>query len=105
MCGRRPCCRTAGSWRLIDECQDQSFERRGSPAVSGRADRARLGRAEQLDPADPEIDRLWTEEARDRLNAYRRGELEAMTLHEVLASSRRSESPLPQRRSSRAARQ
>jgi putative addiction module component (TIGR02574 family) len=39
-----------------------------------------------LDPVDPEIDRLWAEEARDRLGAYRRGEIEAVTLEEVLAS-------------------
>ncbi|MBC8019666.1 MAG: addiction module protein [Methyloceanibacter sp.] len=39
-----------------------------------------------LVPADPEIDRAWAEEARDRLNAYRRGEIEAITLEEVIAS-------------------
>jgi len=38
-----------------------------------------------LDPADPEIDKLWAAEARDRLDAYRRGEIEAVTLDEVLA--------------------
>jgi putative addiction module component (TIGR02574 family) len=35
---------------------------------------------------DPEIDRVWGEEARDRLNAYRRGEIEAISLEEVIAS-------------------
>ena len=30
-----------------------------------------------LVPTDPEIDRAWAEEARGRLNAYRRGEIEA----------------------------
>jgi putative addiction module component (TIGR02574 family) len=39
-----------------------------------------------LVPTDPEIDRAWAEEARDRLNAYRRGEIEAITLEEVIAS-------------------
>ena len=39
-----------------------------------------------LDPTDPEIDRAWVEEARDRLDAYRRGEIEAVTIEEVLAS-------------------
>ena len=39
-----------------------------------------------LDPIDPEIDRAWAEEARDRLDAYRRGEIEAITLEEVIAS-------------------
>ena len=37
-----------------------------------------------LVPADPEIDRAWAEEARDQLNAYRRGEIEAITLEEVI---------------------
>jgi hypothetical protein len=37
-------------------------------------------------PTDPEIDRAWAEEARDRLNAYRRGDIEAVTLEEVIAS-------------------
>jgi putative addiction module component (TIGR02574 family) len=41
---------------------------------------------QSLDPADPEIDRLWAEEARDRLDAYRPGEIEAVTVEEVLAS-------------------
>ena len=40
---------------------------------------------ESLNPVDPEIDRLWAAEARDRLEAYRRGEIEAITLEEVLA--------------------
>jgi putative addiction module component (TIGR02574 family) len=39
-----------------------------------------------LDPIDPEIDRLWAEEARDRLHAFRRGEIEAISLEEVIAS-------------------
>jgi len=39
-----------------------------------------------LVPTDPEIDRAWAEEARDRLAAYRRGEIEAVSLEEVLAN-------------------
>jgi putative addiction module component (TIGR02574 family) len=39
-----------------------------------------------LVPTDPEIDHAWAEEARDRLSAYRRGEIEAITLEEVIAS-------------------
>lgn len=38
-----------------------------------------------LDPADPEIEKLWADEARDRLQAYRRGEIDAVSLDEVLA--------------------
>jgi putative addiction module component (TIGR02574 family) len=42
-----------------------------------------------LDPADPELERLWAEEARDRLAAYRRGELTARPLEEVLEKYRK----------------
>jgi len=38
-----------------------------------------------LDPVDPEIEKLWAEEARDRLQAYRRGEIDTVSLDEVLA--------------------
>ncbi len=41
-----------------------------------------------LDEADPNIDRLWTKEAEDRLAAYRRGEIKAVPLEEVLAKYR-----------------
>lgn len=37
-----------------------------------------------LDPVDPEIDRLWAEEARDRLAAYLRGEMKASTFQEIV---------------------
>ena len=39
-----------------------------------------------LHPTDPEIDRLWAEEAKDRLEAYRRGEIDAVPLEEVIAN-------------------
>jgi putative addiction module component (TIGR02574 family) len=35
---------------------------------------------------DPKIERAWAEEARSRLDAYRRGELEAIPFEEVIAS-------------------
>lgn len=38
-----------------------------------------------LDEPDSEIDRLWAKEAEDRLAAYRRGEIKAVSLDEVLA--------------------
>lgn len=41
-----------------------------------------------LDEPDPEIDRLWAKEAEDRLAAYRRGEIKALPLEEVLAKYR-----------------
>ncbi len=41
-----------------------------------------------LDEPDPEIDRLWAKEAEDRLAAYRRGEIKAVPLQEVLAKYR-----------------
>ena len=37
-----------------------------------------------LDPIDPEIDRLWAEEARDRLAAFLSGEMKARTLQEIV---------------------
>lgn len=41
-----------------------------------------------LDEPDPNIDRLWAAEAEDRLAAYRRGEIKAIPLQEVLAKYR-----------------
>lgn len=41
-----------------------------------------------LDESDPGIDRLWAKEAEDRLAAYRRGDLKAIPLQEVLAKYR-----------------
>ena len=41
-----------------------------------------------LDETDPAIDRLWAKEAEERLAAYRRGEIKALALKEVLAKYR-----------------
>ena len=41
-----------------------------------------------LDEPDPNIDRLWAKEADERLAAYRRGEIRAIPLEEVLAKYR-----------------
>lgn len=38
-----------------------------------------------LDEVDPRLDGLWAKEAEDRLAAYRRGEIRAVSLQEVLA--------------------
>jgi len=38
-----------------------------------------------LDLIDPKIERAWAEEARDRLNAYLRGEMDAIPLEDVIA--------------------
>ena len=38
-----------------------------------------------LEPSDGELDELWLAEARDRLEAYRRGELASIPAEEVLA--------------------
>ena len=38
-----------------------------------------------LDEPDPSIDQLWIREAEERLAAYRRGEIKAVSLQEVLA--------------------
>ena len=39
---------------------------------------------DSLDRPDPEIDALWLHEAESRLEAYRRGEMKAVSLDEVL---------------------
>jgi putative addiction module component (TIGR02574 family) len=44
---------------------------------------------DSLDRADPDIDQLWAQEASDRLAAYRRGELAARDLREIIAKYRR----------------
>ena len=41
-----------------------------------------------LDEPDTNIDRLWAKEAEDRLAAYRRGEINAIPLEQVLAKYR-----------------
>lgn len=41
-----------------------------------------------LDEPDPNIDQLWAREAEERLAAYRRGEIRAIPLEEVLAKYR-----------------
>jgi hypothetical protein len=43
---------------------------------------------ESLDTVDPAFDRLWAKEAADRLAAYRRGELSAKDLSEIVAKYR-----------------
>lgn len=37
----------------------------------------------QLDRPDPEVDRIWTEEARRRRQAYREGRLEARDYEQI----------------------
>jgi putative addiction module component (TIGR02574 family) len=43
------------------------------------------GILQSLDATDPNLDWLWAEEAKDRLDAYRRGELDALDFDETLA--------------------
>lgn len=38
-----------------------------------------------LDQPDKEIDALWAEEAESRIDAYDRGEIESVSVHEVMA--------------------
>jgi putative addiction module component (TIGR02574 family) len=45
---------------------------------------------DSLDHADPGIDRLWARKASDRLAAYRRGELTAKDLGDIVAKYRPS---------------
>jgi putative addiction module component (TIGR02574 family) len=41
-----------------------------------------------LDKADKEIDELWAREAEDRIDAYNKGELKAVSLEKVLGKYR-----------------
>lgn len=43
---------------------------------------------DSLDQPDSSLDALWASEAEDRLAAYRRGEIKAMALSEVIAKYR-----------------
>jgi putative addiction module component (TIGR02574 family) len=43
---------------------------------------------DSLDHADPDIDQLWTREATDRVAAYRRGDLTAKDLSDIVAKYR-----------------
>lgn len=45
---------------------------------------------DSLNEPDPSVDALWTREADDRLAAYRRGEIRAVPLSEVLAKYKTS---------------
>lgn len=40
---------------------------------------------DSLDEPDPSLDALWAKEADDRLAAYRRGEISAVALSDVIA--------------------
>ena len=43
---------------------------------------------DSLDRSDPDVDRLWAQEASDRLAAYRRGELAAKEIGHIVAKYR-----------------
>jgi putative addiction module component (TIGR02574 family) len=43
---------------------------------------------DSLDQADPRIDRVWAKEAGERLAAYRRGEITARDLSDIVAKYR-----------------
>ena len=43
---------------------------------------------DSLDQVDPSIDRLWAKEASERLAAYRRGEIAAKDLSDIIAKYR-----------------
>jgi putative addiction module component (TIGR02574 family) len=44
---------------------------------------------DSLDHVDPDLDQLWAREARDRLAAYRRGELATKDLIDIVAKYQR----------------
>ena len=43
-----------------------------------------------LDKPDPEIDRVWAEEARKRWNAYKTGHIPSLSYQDVMEKYRRS---------------
>lgn len=43
---------------------------------------------EQLDRPDPEIDRIWAEEARNRWRAYKTGKIETVSYEKVMSKHR-----------------
>jgi putative addiction module component (TIGR02574 family) len=43
---------------------------------------------DSLDRTDPRLNELWTAEVKDRLAAYRRGELTARDLNDIIAKYR-----------------
>ena len=43
-----------------------------------------------IDPPDPEIDRIWAEEARKRWTAYKAGHIPSVSYQEVMEKYRRS---------------
>ncbi|MBF0284094.1 MAG: addiction module protein [Magnetococcales bacterium] len=43
---------------------------------------------DSLDQPDPEIDRLWLQEIKERMEAFRKGEMEAFPMDEVMARLR-----------------
>lgn len=43
----------------------------------------------ELDQADPEIDRIWAEEARKRWKAYQAGKLESVPYEQVMKKHKR----------------
>lgn len=51
----------------------------------------------EIETPDPEIDRIWAEEARRRWQAYKEGRLETVS-YEDLKDSYKRESPIPHNR-------
>lgn len=70
--------------RMNDQVKRLADEARRLPPEA----RAELvdGILDSLDAADPALDGAWAEEARDRLAAYRRGEMDAADFDLTLAN-------------------
>jgi len=49
---------------------------------------------DSLDEPDPSLDALWAKEADDRLAAYRRGEIRAVALSDVVAKYQVTKKPV-----------
>jgi hypothetical protein len=71
-----------------DEQRGQNADRAGTRSAAAGPHRAVEDVLDSLDRADPDIDQLWAREASERLAAYRRGELAAKDLGDIVAKYR-----------------
>lgn len=46
---------------------------------------------QNLDKPDPEIDRIWAEEARQRWEAYKKGKIQTVSYQDVMSQYKRNE--------------
>jgi hypothetical protein len=76
------------SARNENEHRRQNAHRASARAAAAGPDPLVEHVLDSLDRADPAIDQMWAREASDRLAAYRRGELAAKDLGDIVAKYR-----------------